>query len=109
MSLLAGIIQELGVVALNKQSDGEFKLLNNQSAWFIDLLNSLDCPLSEKDKCIEHEDLCFSFPFIENFLIDAENLWGSTELQTIRSGIWTEIDPTNNEYQLEARACNIQG
>tara|TARA_R110002049_G_scaffold93504_4_gene231134 strand:+ start:462 stop:2648 length:2187 start_codon:yes stop_codon:yes gene_type:complete len=109
MSLLTGIIQELGVVALAKQGNGEFKLLNTQCPWFLGLLKSLDCPISEPNSYIKYGSLCESFPFIENFLLDAEESWNSLDSRTIRSGIWTELDLKNNEYQLEARACNIQG
>jgi diguanylate cyclase (GGDEF)-like protein len=96
------------VVALAKQSTGEFKLLNKQCTWFLDLLKSLDCPVSKKTFCIENSALCCSFPFIENFLFDAEDVWRSCDQETIRSGIWTELDSENNEYQLEARACFIE-
>ena len=109
MSLLNGIIQELGVVALAKQKNGEFKLLNKQCSWFLELLKSLDCPVSDRSSCIEYLALCESFPFVENFLLDAEGVWRSLDPHTIRSGIWTELDLSNNEYQLEARACNIEG
>ena len=109
MSLLAGIIQELGVAALAKQNSGEFKLLNKKCPWFLKLLKSLDCPISEQSSCIEYHALCESFPFVENFLLDAEDAWNRVDPKTIRSGIWTELDSTNNEHQLEARAFNIEG
>tara|TARA_R110002072_G_C7975336_1_gene535319 strand:+ start:9009 stop:11198 length:2190 start_codon:yes stop_codon:yes gene_type:complete len=109
MSLLDGVIQELGVVALAKEDNSHFRVLNNQCSWFDDLLRSLGCILSEDSSSISCDALCNAFPFIENFLIDAKDIWNSSNQQTIRSGIWTELDQKNNEYQLEARACCIQG
>lgn len=109
MSLLTGVVEELGVVALAKQNSGDFELINKKCAWFLELLVALDCSISEQDFSIKGDALCFSFPFLENFLIDAEAHWKSENKKPIRSGIWTELDSDNNEFQLEARACLIDG
>ncbi len=108
MSILEGIIEELGVAALVK--DGAyFRLVNAQSGWFRDLLASLSCPVQEDGSIVDSESLCHAFPFIENFLIDAEAAWGESGAKTVRSGIWTETDKSGCEHQLEAKACSVNG
>tara|TARA_R110001592_G_scaffold103298_2_gene291142 strand:- start:8215 stop:10413 length:2199 start_codon:yes stop_codon:yes gene_type:complete len=111
MNILQGVIEELGVVALAKQENGVFELLNSECAWFRNLVASLGNPLSTEISSIEYDALCSAFPFIENFLIDAEDAWkGCGKISTnnvSRSGIWTEQDHKGEEYQLEARACLI--
>ena len=107
MSIYDGIFQELGVVAMVRQGGGQFKLLNSECNWFLSLLKANHCPLTPKTSSIDYADLCTCFPFVENFLIDAEQAWQSQDSNTVRSGIWTELDQENNEFQLEARACLI--
>lgn len=109
MSLLEGIIQELGVVAMARQANAQFKVLNKHCAWFLDLLDAHQCPYSSATSSISQTDLCNCFPFIENFLIDAEQVWQSANSKAVRSGIWTEAAEDNSECQLEATACLIEG
>lgn len=107
MSILEGVIEELGVIALAKQETGSFELLNHQCAWFRTLLELLSSPLPADSILIDSDALCSAFPFIENFLIDADFVWEAIDAKTVRSGIWTETDQSGNEYQLEARACVV--
>ena len=49
-----------------------------------------------------------SSPFLENFLIDAEEFWArqwaGKNPERIRSGPWIEVNPDGHEYPLEASA-----
>ncbi|UZE96909.1 sensor domain-containing protein [Alkalimarinus alittae] len=109
MSILEGVIEEMGVVVLLRESDAAFKLVNTQCTWFKALLGSLSYPLSEDSALIESESLCYAFPFIENFLVDAALAWEDLGAKTARSGIWTETDTSGFEYRLEAKACSVNG
>ena len=109
MSLLEDVIEELGVAVLVKKDNASFQLLNAQCSWFRNLLSSLSCPLQERHSLIENDSLCHAFPFLENFLIDAEATWKDPDAKTVKSGIWTETDKTGYEHQLEAKACSLNG
>ena len=109
MNLLNGVIEELGVVALTKESDLSFQLINTQCAWFRALLESLSYTLPEHIEVLERANLCHAFPFIENFLIDAELTWAKSDSKPIMSGIWTETDNAGYEHRLEAKACLVDG
>ncbi|WP_250655073.1 putative bifunctional diguanylate cyclase/phosphodiesterase [Alkalimarinus coralli] len=109
MSILDGVVEELGVVVLVRKEEGFFQLINNQCIWFRSLLELLACDLPKNSAEIDSASLCAAFPFIENFLIDADTVWETTDAESVRSGIWTETDPFGYEHQLEARACQLDG
>ena len=109
MNILEGVIEELGVVALTRKDNNIFQLVNTQCAWFRTLLESLSCSLPKDTFLLERENLCNAFPFVENFLIDAEAAWDKVDSKTVRSGIWTETDNMGYEHQLEAKACLLNG
>jgi len=109
MSLLDGVIEELGVVALERRPNKEIVLLNTTSVWFCGLLHSLGCTLDPKSGVIDETGFYRAFPFLENFLFDADSFWSEPSEETLFSGIWTEVEPSGTEYQLEARACRIEG
>ncbi|MGX5200915.1 putative bifunctional diguanylate cyclase/phosphodiesterase [Aliikangiella sp. IMCC44632] len=48
-----------------------------------------------------------AFPFIENFLFDAEEIWALTENAQRRSGLWTEVLDSGLEIHLEAIAVSV--
>jgi diguanylate cyclase (GGDEF)-like protein len=114
MSILGGILEELGVAAFVRLDDQSFKLLSNHCLWFSNLYNALRAdskPASEGEEdslVIAEQDFCQAFPFIEHFLIDAQTVWDNPGRGSVNSGIWTETDLDGNEYPLEARACHIQ-
>lgn len=107
MNMLESVIEEMGVAALVKQGKDAFELSGSVDSWFRTLLSAMDCSLAQDNKVIGRTELCFTFPFLENFLIDADAVWHKRVEQTVYSGIWTEIDNYGNEHQLEARACLI--
>jgi signal transduction histidine kinase len=45
-----------------------------------------------------------TFPFLENFLIDAEEFWRSNTKTKLSSGLWTDKDLTGKDYHFEASA-----
>ncbi|MCP4692786.1 MAG: PAS domain S-box protein, partial [Desulfobacterales bacterium] len=46
------------------------------------------------------------FPFLENFLVDAEKFWAENQLGRLKSGPWVETDASGNERALEATAVS---
>jgi hypothetical protein len=48
------------------------------------------------------------FPFLENFLIDAEDLWNRNDKNQLRSGIWYQLDLSGKEYHFEATAICVK-
>jgi hypothetical protein len=44
------------------------------------------------------------FPFLANFLFDAEAFWGDEVVGVLKSGPWRELDRSGNELYLEASA-----
>ena len=88
------------MMALRLTNDGAFELLkpvsNNFKQIFPEAFESSD-PLYPQHR----------FPFIENFLIDAQQLWDSNaNHQRIISGPWVEQIEDRTEVALEARAVN---
>lgn len=48
-----------------------------------------------------------NFPFLENFLIDAEEFWQIDTERPIKSGLWQENDQLGNPYYFEASAIKV--
>ncbi|MEM7725452.1 MAG: HAMP domain-containing sensor histidine kinase [Cyanobacteria bacterium P01_A01_bin.45] len=47
------------------------------------------------------------FPFVENFLIDAEEYWQNNSSKPLKSGYWSELDLSGEESHLEASALSL--
>lgn len=112
MNILEGVLARLGVVVLEKIDDQNFRLSSSCPSWFQGLLGKSISSDTFLDKIIEIEVLSMAFPFIENFMTDAEAFWqdtGNAQEVSEQSGIWTEIDQSGFEYQLEAKAMLVNG
>lgn len=46
-------------------------------------------------------------PFLENFLVDAEDFWNHRGPGRLRSGLWTEAGAAGSEIELEASAVCV--
>ena len=46
-------------------------------------------------------------PFLENFLVDAEQFWATHSSGHLKSGPWTEVSRGNQDYNLEATALSV--
>jgi len=71
-------------------------------AWLIALWPSLQ----EQDKDVSGPE---ASPFLENFLIDAEDCWREGGEKRATSGPWIEQDPQGQDVQLEATALTVNG
>lgn len=92
--------ESLNMMALRACEDGSFERLE---------------PVSEKFESLYPEALRSAaslypqkkFPFVENFLVDAAEIWRDPEnSRRIRSGPWVEVDAAGDEVALEAIALN---
>jgi signal transduction histidine kinase len=96
-SLLAHMLAAMDTVVMERLADGTFRLLSAVPAWFT----SLYPEAAAQSEGLQPGQV---FPFLDNFLIDAEQFWGAQGAGQLKSGPWSEIAPTGQEYDLEASA-----
>lgn len=87
----------LEFVVLDYLPDGSLKLCSGIPAWFARI-----CPTPPAE--LSREALSERFPFLANFLIDADQFYQTHDSGRLRSGVWIEGDSADNEYRLEASA-----
>ncbi len=92
--------EALNMMALRLNADGTFDLLKPVADNFAAIYpEAFESPTALYP---QHK-----FPFIENFLIDAEELWAENiNHKRVSSGPWVEDIPGNGEIALEATAIN---
>ncbi|HFE32484.1 MAG TPA: HD domain-containing protein [Gammaproteobacteria bacterium] len=84
------------MAVLERQADGSFQLVGTPPAGFEALLP--EAGQADKGLYPQHE-----FPFLENFIIEAEEVWDHAA-KPLRSGPWIETDAQGGEHALEAIA-----
>lgn len=91
------LLGTLNLVVLERYDTNRFRLINTAPDWFIRF-----CPKTvfEKEVAWPPE----TFPFLENFLIDAESFWQKKTAGRLKSGTFVEIDGKGNECAIEASA-----
>jgi HD-GYP domain-containing protein (c-di-GMP phosphodiesterase class II) len=92
--------KSFNVMALISNDDGSFDLLEPVS----DRFQEIYAESFEVRKALfpQHK-----FPFVENFLIDAQEIWqDKSATRRMRSGPWVEVNPSGEEVVLEAIALN---
>jgi len=94
------IFQAMNMAALVYKGEGAFSLLRPPAPIFTVFYPEL---FEKKNRFYPQERFCF----LENFLIDAKNLWDSKENhRRIRSGPWVDKTLDGDEVVLEALALN---
>jgi len=94
------VFQALNMVAMLKKDNDCFELLKPAAPVF-----SIFYPELFEDSALVFPQR--RFPFIENFLVDAQVLWDSKENgRRIRSGPWVDTTLDGDEVALEAVALN---
>jgi signal transduction histidine kinase/CheY-like chemotaxis protein/HPt (histidine-containing phosphotransfer) domain-containing protein len=102
-SIFESFFANQGFALFEYLGDGEFQLVGTWPAWCQALWGDLAAG-SEK---IRISDVS---PFLENFLFDAEQFWGSKSAAgSANSGNWTEREATGREIPLEASAYFLDG
>ncbi len=97
-SVLAG----LGLVLFAREATGGLRLSGTAPGWLATLWPAI----GENGGLLPVAD---ASPFLENFLIDAEECWKEGGAKRARSGPWVEQDMSGAEVQLEATAMTIDG
>ncbi len=110
--LLCETMKQLDLVAFIWNAQGNFNAIYPLPQWFKELYLS-----KSGAQIIENNEFFLGthFPFIENFLYDAEQVWSGelTDNDTpqtsrpLRSGIWTENQTNGNELYIEAIAMHV--
>ncbi|GAA6204231.1 bifunctional diguanylate cyclase/phosphodiesterase [Thalassotalea sp. SU-HH00458] len=75
---------------------GEVQRIAGNSQWAFDLF-----PLLHQQDTIFIDD---HTPFLQDFLIDAQQVWQGNRNNTLKSGFWTEVTDNQKELHLEATA-----
>lgn len=94
-----GALHLLDYITFEKHREGNFSLVGDVPQWFIEL-TSLALRAGEKI------DLADIFPFIDVFVIEADDFWNENHQGNLKSGIWTENSPNGKAYYLNAYAIN---
>jgi hypothetical protein len=94
------VLAALEVAVLEEQSTGVLRLIGTAPEWFKRFRpESSSAPESIHD--------ALGSPFLESFLIDADDFWKHRGPGRLRSGLWTEIGAMGTEFQLEASAVCV--
>ncbi|MEO6872134.1 MAG: hypothetical protein ABI233_07935, partial [Chthoniobacterales bacterium] len=98
----SAVLEALGFALFLRDDAGSLCLHGAPPAWLAAFWPSLTSeanalPVSEAS------------PFLENFLIDAEETWAVGGQTRVNSGPWIEQNPAGEEVSLEATALNIDG
>lgn len=98
--VLADLLAALDIVILERRdADGTFRVIGTRPQWVAQFLSESDAP----DQCVRPGT---AFPFLSNFLDEAEAKWATKHAVPSRSGPWTEVTPTGEEYHFEATAVS---
>jgi len=95
-SITDDIIAALNILVLERLAVGSFRITGTVPDWLIRF-----CDASSGQVILIPDE---RFPFLENFLIDAEIFWHSDEIEILKSGIWYDNDLENQECHFEASA-----
>jgi signal transduction histidine kinase/FixJ family two-component response regulator len=100
-SILYDIFDILDMFAMERMNDGAFRPIGDPPEWVERFFPEL---VLEGDTFRPDN----KFPFIENFLIDAEEFWKKGNRGKLKSGTWIEPHASGNEYALEAVAISAE-
>lgn len=96
-AILSKVFQSMNIVVLQRLEDKTFQLLNSPPQW----LENFCGHQTSVDEIVHIEGL---FPFLDCFLIEAEEFWESKVSTPHRSGPWVDFTPHGEEIPLEAIA-----
>lgn len=97
MNVFADLFSSMGMLALECRHGNTFVPLNALPDWLLKIHPGIDLKSSSLD-------IGEIFPFVENFLVDADAFWRQPTVARIGSGVWTELDDVGKQHQLEAWA-----
>ena len=91
------VLEALGYAVFVRAENGGLRSLGKIPPW----LTALWPAIHTNDDCLPVGE---ASPFLENFLIDAEECWGKGGDQQVKSGPWVERDANGATVELEATA-----
>ncbi|BAY27214.1 histidine kinase [Calothrix sp. NIES-2100] len=100
-SITDDLFAALNILVLERLNPGSFKVTGTVPNWLKRFCHPRIT--SGMEVLIPEEQ----FPFLENFLIDAEEFWQDHSATKLSSGFWTERDLTGQEYHFEASAISL--
>lgn len=93
------LIERLGLVILERLPDGSLGVYGSVPGWLLDI-----CAGADGDGETDNSDSPQTFPFLDNFLIDAEEFWAAQPAGRLKSGICTALDAAGNPRHFEVSA-----
>jgi signal transduction histidine kinase/CheY-like chemotaxis protein/HPt (histidine-containing phosphotransfer) domain-containing protein len=99
-SIFESFLVSQGYALFESLGDGKFLSVGDCPSWCHDILELT----SPTEKPIV---LAANSPFLENFLVDAEDFWNSKTEGAVNSGNWIERDKNGREVPLEAFAVSL--
>jgi signal transduction histidine kinase len=97
-SITADLFATLNILILERLNIGSFRITGTVPNWLRGFCRRT--VTSGMEVLIPQEE----FPFVENFLIDAEEFWARNQEKPLKSGLWTDFDFSGQEYHFEASA-----
>jgi hypothetical protein len=94
------LLAALEVAVLEEESAGTLRPVGKVPEWFRRFRPAAVSAPETLGKAL-------GAPFLENFLIDAEDFWKYRGPGRLRSGLWTEAGDMGAEFQLEASAVCV--
>ena len=101
-SIFESFLAGKGCALFEYLGDGDFRLISDWPLWCANIwgaVSSFDQPIRLIDKS----------PFLENFLVDAEEFWRAHSRGSVNSGNWIERGADGGEIPLEASARSLDG
>lgn len=96
------VLEALGFVLFAREESGGLRLLGDAPPW----LDTLWPALTRNEGILPIAD---ASPFLENFLIDAQECWTKGGEERAQSGPWIEQDRSGAQVELDATAMTIKG
>src|ERR1700683_1745791 len=99
-SIFESFLTSQGYALFESVGQGEFSALGDCPAWCGELFELHS--RNPKRVRLDHNS-----PFLENFLVDADDFWNSRAEGSVSSGNWIERDKTGRDIPLEAFALSL--
>ena len=96
-ALIEALLRSQGLAVFARVGDGRFRAIGNFPDWLVEIGGAQ----TASDGTLQ---LGERFPFVENFLVEAEQLWKSESVEHKNSGLWIEKGADGREVALEASA-----
>ena len=97
--LIEALLRSQGLAVFTYLGDGRFREIGSLPEWLAEIGGAQ----TAQDGTLE---LGERFPFVENFLIEAQELWKAESTEHKNSGLWIEKGADGRELALEASALS---